>query len=36
MGVSHSPSPASLLVHGPNNYDGQNGGGAWTQQYNRD
>lgn len=33
QGVSHFPSPASLLVHGHNNYEDQNGGDAWTQQH---
>lgn len=32
-GVSHFPSPASLLVHGHHNYEDQNGGDAWTQQH---
>lgn len=33
MGSSHPPSPASLLVHGYNSYDGQHGGNAWSQQH---
>lgn len=33
MGASHPPSPASLLVHGYNSYDGQHGGNAWSQQH---
>ena len=28
VGVSPPPSPASLLVHGHNSCDGQNGGNA--------